>query len=211
VFPSSRPTAIRLKRQIIRAAGICAALLGFSAVPALAAPAAQAPAACEGQTFSQAFAAFNDPNYYTPVPGGEFNSPSEGWGLSNGAQVVEAERPDGSTGGALDMPSGSVAVSPPVCVTLQYPTARAWVRNVEGSEGIAVAVAYVNSKSEDKPHNVGQVHGQQSQWTLSNPFNVRPKIAGHEEETREVRFVFVAGGKASDFQLFGPQVDPRMR
>jgi hypothetical protein len=210
MFASSRPTAFRFHR-LIAAVGICSAALSVSAAPALArGKQPQTLATCEGQSFAQQFEAYGDSNYYTLAPGGEFNSASEGWELSNGAQIVETTRPDGTTGGVLNMPSGSVAVSPPVCVTLQYPTARVSVRDVNGSEGVAVAVAYANTKTAEAPKNVGQVHGQQSSWTLSNPFNVQPQTAGHSEETREVRFVFTAKGKTSDFQLSGLYVDPRM-
>ncbi len=205
----SRPTALRIKKLSF-AAGVLLGLLCFSAAPALAA-APKVAAVCEGQTFSQPFAAYKDQNAYTLVPGSEFNEPSAGWELGNGAQIVQTLRPDGSTASVLDMPSGAVAVSPPVCVTLQYPTARTWVRNVKGGEGISVSVAYANTKTEAAPKNVGQVHGKQNSWTLSDPVNVQPQTAGPAEETRQVRFVFVSGGKTSDFQLFGFYVDPRMR
>jgi hypothetical protein len=207
----SRPTAAKITRKLICAAGLCLGLLGFSATSALAATSTEA-ATCEGQSFSQPFSALKDSNYYTLVEGGEFNSASEGWELSNGAQIIEGIRPDGSTGGVLDLPSGAVAVSPATCVTLLYPTARTSVRNVTGAEGVSVGVAYAGTnRTVSAPQNVGQVHGQQDDWTASNPFNVQPKIAGHDESTREARFVFKAGGKTSEFQLYGVYVDPRMR
>ena len=212
---TSRPTAFGFSKQLGCAAGICFAMLSLSAVPALAgtgAPGGLAVlAVCPGQTFSQPFKALNDSNLYTLVPGGEFNSPSEGWELRGGAQVVQTTRPNGINGGVLNLPSGAEAVSPPFCVTLQYPTARVSVRDVKGAEGVAVAVAYAGTKTAEKPKNVGQVHGQQTSWTASNPFNVQPQTAGKLEETRQVRFVFVAGGQTSDFQLYGLYVDPRMR
>lgn len=208
---SSRPTASSFKRQLSWTAGVFIALLSLAAPSALAKPSPETPAVCEGQTFSQPFAALQDSNYYTLVPGGEFNSSSEGWELNDGAKVVGTTRPDGVSGGVLNLPSGSEAISPPVCVTLQYPTARVSVRNVTGAEGVAVAVAYAGTKTAEQPKNVGQVHGQQDSWTVSDPFNVQPQTAGHSEETRVVRFVFVANGKTSDFQIFGVYVDPRMR
>jgi hypothetical protein len=210
MFASSRPTAFRFNR-LISAVGVCSAALSVAAAPALAyTTATEAPATCEGQTFAQQFSGYGDSHYYTLAPGGEFNSTSEGWELSKGAQIVQTARPYG-TGGVLNMPSGSVAVSPPVCVTLQYPTARVSVRDVIGSEGVSVAVAYTNTKTAEAPKNVGQVHGQQTSWTLSSPFNVQPQTAGPSEALREVRFVFTANGRTSDFQLSGLYVDPRMR
>lgn len=211
MFASSRPTAFGFTKQLGCAAGVCVLLLSLSTSSALAAPKTETPATCEGQAFSQPFGALGDSNNYTLVPGGEFNGPSQGWELSGGAQVIQTTRPNGTNGGALNLPSGAEAISPPFCVTLQYPTARVSVRDVKGAEGVAVAVAYAGTNTAEKPKSVGQVHGQQTSWTESNPFNVQPQTAGHVEETREVRFVFTAGGKTSDFQLFGLYVDPRMR
>jgi hypothetical protein len=211
MFASSRPTAQTITRQLGVIAAICSAALGLSTASALAAG-SPTPATCPGQTFSQVFAAFGDMNEYTLVPGGNFNSSSEGWELSKGARIISTTRPNGSNGGVLDLPSGAVAVSPPVCVTLEYPSARVFVRDVKGSEGVAVGVAYAGTnRTVASPQNVGQVHGQQTSWTPSNPFCVQPQIAGTTEGTREARFVFTAAGKTSEFQLSGVYVDPRMR
>jgi hypothetical protein len=218
----SRPTAHRITRKISSTAIACLALLGLSAAPAFAGelvavtkPAPEAVnvalAVCPGQTFSQPFEALNDSNYYTLVEGSEFNDPSEGWELSGGAQFVETTRPDGTTGGALDLPTGAKAISPVVCVTLQYPSARMWVQNAAGGGSVTVSVAYVGTKTEDAPKNVGRVQGAPGGgWTLSKPFGLQPQIAGSVEETREVRFHLTAGGKGSEYRLFGLYVDPRM-
>ena len=69
---SSRPTS-RITRLAGCVAAACLALLAISSAPALAA------STCEGQTFSQPFEALGDFNYYTLVPGAQFNGPSEGW------------------------------------------------------------------------------------------------------------------------------------
>lgn len=224
---SSRTTAVNLKGRagkLACMAGVCAgiaAFVGASASPALAsrgywwyhqnaAPAkvSQELAVCPGQTFSQPFEALNDGNYYTLVEGSEFNGPEEGWELKNGAQVTEATRPDGSTGGVLDLPAGSYAISPPVCVTLQYPTARAYVENVEGFGGVNVSVVYANARSFGVSSGLLSAK-KGAGWELSSPFNVKPQLAGSEEGTREVRFVFANLSKG-DFRLSGLYVDPRM-
>jgi hypothetical protein len=207
MFVSSRPTAFGFTKQLGCAAGICLLLVGLSTAPALAATAA--PTTCAGQIFSQPFAAFEDLRHYTLVPGGEFNKASEGWTLSGGAHVTTATRPDGSTGGALDLPSGAVAVSPPMCVTLAYPTARAWVQGAEGSRAVAVSVSYANTKTAIEPKDVGKIRSRHGSWTLGE-FSVAPQLAGKEEAPREVRFVF-EGKRNSDNQVFDVYVDPRMR
>lgn len=199
--------ALRAHRTV-SLAGIAGALLGLVCNCGLAQAASLT--SCAGQVFSQPFSSWKDCNYYTLVPGGEFNSPNEGWELYGGAKIITGVRPNGSRAGVLDLPSGSVAVSPPECVTFAYPTARVWVRDLKGAEGVMVAVAYLGtSRTITSPQNVGQVHGQQSKWTLSNPFNVQPQIGGGEG-TREARFVLAAPGKSSEYQLYGLWVDPRM-
>jgi hypothetical protein len=176
-------------------------------------------AVCPGQSFSQPFEALKDSNYYTLVEGSEFNSANEGWGLNNGASIVEGTRPNGSSGGVLDLPSGSYAVSPAVCVTLQYPTARMWTNTVQGKSNVLVSVAYANTKTASKPKEVGAIQEEENDesnrpdtgWTLSAPFEVQPELGGKVEETRQVRFIFAATGKGSDTELYGLYVDPRMR
>lgn len=225
----SRPTASSITRKLATTAGVVAGLLGFAAVPALAgttpvvneasAAVNAVLAVCPGQTFSQPFEALGDANYYTLVEGSEFNSPSEGWEMLGGAHIVGATRPDGSSGSALDLPSGSAAVSPPVCVTLQYPKARIWTNTVQGKSNVVVSVVYANTKTAGKPKPVGTIqeesnsqgNGEGASWTLSAPFDVQPQLGGKVEETRQVRFIFAAGGKGSDTQLYGLYVDPRMR
>jgi hypothetical protein len=219
----SRPTASKVTRKFSCSVALCLGILGFAAVPALAGDAKVPPvkpappavnaelAVCPGQTFSQPFEELKDSNYYTLVEGSEFNSSGEGWELTGGAQVVAATHPDGTSGSALDLPSGSEAVSPPVCVTLLYPTARIYAQTVQGGGAVAISVAYAGTKTEETPKGVGQAQGQLRKWGISKPFNVQPQIAGKTEAVREVRFHFTAGGKNNDYQLFGLYVDPRMR
>jgi hypothetical protein len=213
MFASSRPTAQKRTRSLGIAALVCIASLGLSATSALAAsgPSSSTLASCEGQTFAPVFATLSDANYYTLVPGGEFNSASEGWTLLGGARILEASRPNGSSGGVLELPGGSVAISPATCVTLQYPTARVWLQDVKGNGSITVAVAYPGtSLSVTSPRTVGQVHGQPGGWTLSSPINVQPQIGGATESTREARFVFTSTTRGTSYRLYGLYVDPRM-
>jgi hypothetical protein len=230
----SRTTASSFARKFLYTAGLCAGIAGITAAQSQAATAPVVPTApvaqvaetavkpapvkvsaelavCPGQSFSQPFEALKDANYYTLVEGSEFNGPEEGWELKSGASIVEGTRPDGSTGGVLDLPSGSYALSPAVCVTLQYPTARGYVQNVEGGGGVTVGVYYAGAKSGPMGQAVGQLNAKRGgAWELSAPFNVKPQLGGSEEGVREVRFIYANMAKNSDFHLSGLYVDPRM-
>lgn len=224
-----RPTALKYIRNLGGAVLLSLGLLALWSAAAIAAPrpphspvvkaphAKPAPAVvneelavCPGQTFAQPFEAFGDSNYYTLVEGSEFNGGSEGWELKNGASVADGIRPDGSSGGVLSLPAGAIAVSPPVCVTLQYPTARAWVQSVQGGGGVTVGVYYAGAKPTGKV--VGQLSSKtKGAWELSDAFDVKPELAGDQEGVREVRFVYANMTKDSSFNLAGLYVDPRMR
>ena len=161
--------------------------------------------ACSAPALTQPFLSAKDSNLYALMSGenpGSFNG--AGWTLSGGAAI---ETGQGGAASVLNLPSGSQAVSPPVCVSSAYPTARMRVRNVVGGEGVQVYVAYAGTKTATQPQNTGQVHGQATAWTLSNPINVQP---GNLPGWQLMRFVLVPGGKSSDFQIYDFYVDPKM-
>ena len=199
-------------------AGLIGAVLGVVAAhPASAATTTRSrPRGVDGPRhmrqpeLSQTFLSVKDRNWYTLAPG---QSPAgftgSGWTLTNGAEIVTTQLQDGQSGSVLNLPSGAVAVSPPICVTSDYPTARTLVRNVVGGDGVQFYVSYQGTRTWEQPKNTGQLHGQQKNWTISDPVNVQPDhgTAGWQI----VRFVFVAGGKASDFQVYNFYVDPRMK
>ena len=194
--------------------GFAAAGIGFAATPAHAATAiAPAPATplstCGASVLSQPFTPFKDYNFYTLAPGGDFEpATAGGWELTGGAKITSTVQPDGTVGGVLDLPSKAQASSPILCITSDFPTARLWVRNVAGSEGVFFHISYLKSGVWTSPKNTGQFHGSKSAWTLSNPMNIQPSST---PGWQQVRFTFLAGGTKSRFQVNDFWVDPRMR
>jgi hypothetical protein len=161
---------------------------------------------CVNPAISQAFALLGDTNYYTLAPGESAdNFDGSGWTLSGGASLTTTQLADGSTGQVLNLPSGSSAISPPMCINATMPTARTMVRDVVGSEGVFVSVNYPGQSGWK---NTGQVHGQQSNWTASGSVNIQTgNLAGWQLG----QFEFVAGGNPnnpSDFQVYNFYVDP---
>jgi hypothetical protein len=130
-----------------------------------------------------------------------------GWTLGGGASLVKTKLRDGSTGSVLNLPGGSSATSPLMCVSSNYPTGRAMIRDVIGSAGVQFLVSYEGSRSWVKPRNTGLVHGNSKAWTLSHPFNLQPyKTVGWQI----VRFRLSVAPRVGDYQLYNVYVDPHM-
>jgi hypothetical protein len=184
---------------VLGAAALVSALLALSSTAAAA-----GTSSCTAPTLTQPFTAWGDQSWYTLVPGqtpGNFDS--SGWTLSGGARVVV----DGQYGGGtvLDLPSKAKAVSPTFCVSSDYPIARAMIRDVVGSEGVFFYVSYEGTPTWNTPKNTGQMHGNQTAWTLSGKLNMQPSsVSGWQL----VRLTLIAGGNTSDFRLYNLYVDP---
>ena len=104
---------------------------------------------CQAPVVSQPFWDLKDTRHYVLAPGGDFSDPTgAGWQFFGGARIVNDIKPDGTTGGSLYMPSGSIAVSPVMCVDMTYPTARLWARTLAGDGDVDFAVSYAATKSE---------------------------------------------------------------
>ena len=115
---------------------------------------------------------------------------------------------DGTTGQVLDLPSGATAVSPVICVTSQYPVARAEIRDLVGSEGVSFNVEYLGTNTANNPKNTGQIHSNKgAAWDASGQVNIQPSgTAGWQQ----MRLVLTGKGKTSDFQLYNLYIDPRL-
>jgi len=174
-----------------------------------ASPALADSSTCTSPTLTQPFLSWGDHNYYTPIPGENANVfPGTGWSLTGGAKIVTTTLADGTVSQVLDLPSGSKAVSPTMCVASNYPTARTMIRDLVGSEGVFFYVSYLNTNTWNTPKNTGQVHGKATAWTLSDPVNVQPSnLAGWQV----VRFTLIPGGSHSDFQVYNFNIDPYSR
>jgi hypothetical protein len=119
-----------------RGLGPRARLLTATAAAALAAlvvaPSAFG-ASCGYTGATQVFAPWDDPHSYVLAPDGGFEDGASGWSLAGGARVVDGNESHFLRSSAdrrsLDLPDGSVATSPPICVALETPFMRSMVRN----------------------------------------------------------------------------------
>jgi hypothetical protein len=188
-------------------------IAGVAAVPSEAVAATSTTtvdtSACAPGLLGQPFLAWKDTNEYELMPGEAVDGfAGDGWTLSGGASIVTTKLADGSTGEVLNLPSGSKAVSPTICVQANYPLARTMVRDVKGSEGVFVDVSYAGTSTWETPKNTGQVHSTAgTAWALSGSMNLQPiNMTGWQL----LKLTLVPGGTTSDFQVYNLYVDPKM-
>ncbi len=150
---------------LVRRLGLGLAIAAVAAAPAQAkTTATQKPTGpvdtsmCTAPTLTQPFLSWQDTNWYALAPGQSANSfTGTGWVLSGGAKIVTMKLANGTTGSALDLPAGSQAVSPTVCLTSAYPNARMMVSNLSGSNGgkVGFSVSYAGTSSATNPVQTG--------------------------------------------------------
>lgn len=191
----------------------CGGALALVAAVAAAGPAAAGetptvtPASeCPAQEFSQAFSSVKDKNWYTLMYGQSVDRfDGTGWTFSGGAGVAPATLTDGTDSTVLDLPAGSSAESPPICITKDYPKARAVVRGGKDVKGVEFHVSYAGTRSWDEPRNTGQFNGHGEGWSAADPVDLHPyKVEGYQT----VRFILTPADKARSAQLYNLYIDP---
>ncbi len=170
-------------------------------------PVAASLSTCTAPALTQPFLSFGDLSWYAIAPGESYDDlTGSGWTLAGGARIATTKRYDGTTGDVLDLPHGATATSPAMCVSSAYPTARTMVRDVSGSAGVSMSVAYVSSTSTAST-STSTIRGLHAAWSLSPVVNIKPsKVNGW----LLARFTFVATGVTGEDQLYNFYVDPRM-
>ncbi len=167
---------------------------------------------CTYPTLTQPYSSLGDANWYFLAPGQALDSFSgSGWSLSGGAKVKSTTLASGRTGPVLDLPRGSRAVSPPICVKYDFQYARMLVRSLSGSQGVHVSATYDGINllgiAVSLPRDSGTVRGSGT-WGVSTPIDVRPNGTS---SWQVVRFTLTPQGTSGDSQIYNFYVDPRMK
>ncbi len=196
-----------------RAAGACAVWAAVLVVAPAGASAATriATTSCSAPTLTEPFASFGETSQYALAPGeANDNFSGSGWTLSGGAKIVTATLYNGAKGDVLQLPSGAKAVSPTMCVTNAYSSARAMIKDVAGSTGVAVSTKYsanANGSGNDSV-STGAFTASGSAWSASSPLSITPLPgSGWQYAT----FRLTAVGTGSEYQIYNLYVDPKMR
>jgi hypothetical protein len=167
---------------------------------------------CNVGNLSQPFAHWLDPMSYALVSGGSLEGDSAGWTLSGGARVVSGNEPwkvhGAGDSASLRLPSGSSAVTAPICVGLESPTLRFFTKKNSGllsTLAVSAVLRLQGGGTLDVPVGVVVAGGQ---WTPSLPYlflgNLLPILPGQYTPV-SFRFTPVLGG---DWQVDDVYVDP---
>lgn len=185
-----------------RGLGWATVLAGLALVPAQAASASALT--CPTPVLSQPFTALGDTNQYALAPGqAADNFAGTGWTLSGGASITTATLTDGSTGSVLNLPAGSRAVSPAMCVSGGYPAARMVTRTLGTASSAGLTFAVSPAGTAAKP---GSPVISTPVWAVSAPVSV----ASGSTAAQMVQFTLVAGSKSPGEQVYDLYIDPRM-
>jgi hypothetical protein len=164
-------------------------------------------APCEARTFARVFKPWNDRRLYTLAPGGDFETLAEGWTLE-GATVAADSSPFvlGAALGvsSLELPAGSTALSPPICVERGFPSFRLAARTISTDQAVVkVGVVYANGRVK----KAGRVKPA-ADWAVTRKLSLaqgRFRVRRGESALVQLRFAVTAGTARLD----DVYVDPR--
>lgn len=202
----------RMKRAVLVLAAAAAAL-------ALAAPAqagllvASAPNCSDGD-WTNPFMPWLDPANYVLAPGGTAES-ADGWTFSGDAAIVDGNESFQVTSAddarSVSLPAGSSATTGVMCVGLEHPTLRHFVKRNGGGllASLQVEVLFEDAAGNVRDLTIGSVGGS-GQWQPTAPMVVTasllPLLPGSHTP---VAFRFTARG--GSFQIDDVYVDPYVR
>ena len=181
---------------------------------------AESSQTCSTPLIENPFTRFGDRRDYVMAPSGSFESTAlSGWQLSAAARRVTEFDPvdlganDGS--GMLSLPAKATAISPTMCVDLDYPTFRVLTKAVgkPDSSEVKIEVVYPDSKKREW-EELSKFDGKQfvnagSDWRLTSDMDMKPDLGGKTAGFRRVAFRFTA--LSGNWRVDDLYVDPRRR
>jgi hypothetical protein len=184
-------------------AALCAAAAVF-ALPATAS-ADVGYSGCDDPPSSAVFEQWLDYSNYFLAPDGGFENGADGWAL-DGASVDAGNQSYGSGSSSLALGGGDSATSPSVCVGLEHPTFRYFVRRTGGLPSSRLVAKVVLADGSAIP--VGIILGGSSSWQPSPVTligaNLLPLLTGGTSTQVAFRFTATSG----TWQVDDVYVDP---
>ena len=172
---------------------------------------------CNRPAFTQPLRSFGDLRYYALAPSGSFTGAVSGWQLRNGAKLAT----DTVRGTSLALPPGASAISPGMCVDLDYPHFRFFNKFVAKDPAGGKILIEVTYPSLPGPEwtEVKEFDGKQGSsagagsWRLSPDVDLKPDFGGSVPGARYValRFTALRTGYSGEWRVDDIWVDPRAR
>ena len=204
---------VHLSRRPISLVSALAAAIALGAAPAAHAGLLVTTASdCPAEVLTQPFLPWADPASYVPAPDGGFEAGAADWTLSDAAISADNEPfyvRDSGDGSSLELAPGGSATSPTMCVGIEHPTLRFFVR----AQGSAAGTLRVDVRYQDA---LGGSHWLTIGWVLGgaewSPTPVMPVVANLlallPGERTPVAFRFTAEGADAGWQIDDVYVDP---
>jgi hypothetical protein len=208
------PACLRRRSRAVALATTLAACGTFA--PAASAGTISNPYNCSvSPTLSQVFAPFGDTNQYTPVSNQGLENGSAGWTLGSGASVVADNEPWAVSGPgtqALDLPNGSSAVTPPICINQSYPFFRFFAKDVNANgANLQVEVLFYTSTGKVQSKTPVTYSTAASGWQPTPAFSIGVWSSSTSTTQAPVAFRFTPMGPSAHFRIDDVYVDPWLR
>ena len=207
------PYVIRRLRKMSATLALAGAALSLL----MAFSATSAEAACKKGQSSTVFARFGDLNYYSLLPGANFESGLTGWS-TRGATAVAGNESFflGSLRDtkSLRIPAQGGAISPSFCVDSERPHFRFVAKGVTGSTGqLNVKLRWRNDSGVVVDSSVATLNlADYAAWKPTPDLALATRLALRAiDQTRTVQIVFEATGSDAVWQIDDVYIDPYRR
>jgi hypothetical protein len=207
----------RTRRTSSIALAIVASAAALLVAPtAQAGPLVQSADGCTPGTLEQPFQPWLDYMDYVLLGNGTFEKGASGWSL-DGASVGSGNEPYYVHGAgetkSLSIAAGGRATSPTMCVGLEEPTLRFFMKSSTRSllSDLKVEVLFEDATGAVRSLPIGSAPALTSgSWTPHLPMVVTANLLALVDDKTPVRFRFTAQGSAN-WQIDDVYVDPRYR
>ncbi|MBV8259086.1 MAG: hypothetical protein JOZ56_12060 [Actinobacteria bacterium] len=163
---------------------------------------------------TQVFQPWGDPDFYSLAPGGDTGSTS-GWVVKNVSAASDRDGVSAAAGSLVFTNGDSEAVTSVMCVNLNYPTLRFFLKDVGGNGKANLEVTVIYQGLDGNPHTLSLA--QLSPGSAWQPSPIIPIATAFlatlsPSGTTPVSFDFKVHGlqKGETFSIDGIYVDPRM-
>jgi hypothetical protein len=170
---------------------------------------------CAPEELSQPFLPWADSDQYTLAPDGGLEEGGSTWSLEDGADVISGNEShyvrDAGDSHSLKLPAGSSATSDAMCVGIEHPTIRLFIRNTGSAfSALKVKVHFVDAAGNAHALPIGFVTGD-SDWRPTNRIAIRVNNLVEPGEYTPVAFEFTPVGSGGSWRIDDVYVDPYRR